>query len=52
MFAEQPHSLGFRRKAKFVFGSAAPPNTKLANAAAAQTLAPTGVECIYELAAL
>jgi hypothetical protein len=44
MFAEQPHSLGFCRKAKFVFGSAALPNTKPANAAAAQTLGPTAVE--------
>jgi len=44
MFAEQPHSLGFRRQAKFVFGSAASPNAKPANAAAAQTIAPTGVE--------
>jgi hypothetical protein len=44
MFAEQPHSLGFRRQAKFVFDSVASSNAKPANAAAAQTLGPTAVE--------
>jgi hypothetical protein len=45
MFAEQPHSLGFRRQAKFAFGSVAPPNTKSANAVAAQTLGQAAMEC-------
>jgi hypothetical protein len=44
MFAEPPQPVGFRRQAKFVFGSVASPNIKPAGAAAAQTLGPTAVE--------